>query len=101
MLSRIEGSFEQLKRFTSDASHELRTPLAAICSVGEVGRHKNTSGEEYRDMIGSMLEEVNRLTNLVESLLTLSRADEGQLPLRYTVFPTMVWCAMPPVCWKC
>jgi signal transduction histidine kinase len=89
MLSRIEGSFEQLKRFTSDASHELRTPLAAIRSVGEVGLHKNASSEEYRDMIGSMLEEVNRLTNLVESLLTLSRADAGQLPLRYAIFTVM------------
>ncbi len=89
MLSRIEGSFEQLKRFTSDASHELRTPLAAIRSVGEVGLNKNATSEEYRDMIGSMLEEVNRLTNLVESLLTLSRADAGQLTLRYTIFPVM------------
>jgi heavy metal sensor kinase len=89
MLSRIEISFEQLRRFTSDASHELRTPLAAIRSVGEVGLHKSASGEEYRDIIGSMLEEVNRLTNLVESLLTLSRADAGQLTLRYTVFPVM------------
>jgi heavy metal sensor kinase len=89
MLARIEGSFEQLRRFTSDASHELRTPLAAIRSVGEVGLHKNASNEEYRDMIGSMLEEVNRLTNLVESLLTLSRADAGQLTLRYTIFPVM------------
>jgi heavy metal sensor kinase len=89
MLSRIEASFEQLRRFTSDASHELRTPLAAIRSVGEVGLHKNASNEEYRDMIGSMLEEVNRLTNLVESLLTLSRADAGQLTLRYTIFPVM------------
>jgi heavy metal sensor kinase len=89
MLSRIENSFEQLRRFTSDASHELRTPLAAIRSVGEVGLQKNASPEEYRDMIGSMLEEVNRLTNLVESLLTLSRADAGQLTLRYTNFPVM------------
>jgi heavy metal sensor kinase len=89
MLSRIEVSFEQLRRFTSDASHELRTPLAAIRSVGEVGLQKNTSGEEYRDMIGSMLEEVNRLSNLVESLLTLSRADSGQLTLRYSLFPAM------------
>jgi heavy metal sensor kinase len=89
MLSRIEESFEQLRRFTSDASHELRTPLAAIRSVGEVGLQKNASNEEYRDMIGSMLEEVNRLTNLVESLLTLSRADAGQLTLRYSIFPVM------------
>jgi len=89
MLARIEISFDQLRRFTSDASHELRTPLAAIRSVGEVGLQKKATEEEYRDMIGSMLEEVNRLTSLVESLLTLSRADAGQLKLQVSVFPVM------------
>jgi heavy metal sensor kinase len=89
MLSRIEQSFEQLRRFTSDASHELRTPLASIRSVGEVGLQRDATPEEYRDIIGSMLEEVNRLTNLLDSLLTLSRADAGQLPMRLSVFPVM------------
>jgi heavy metal sensor kinase len=87
MLARIEQSFEQLRRFTSDASHELRTPLASIRTIGEVGLQKNASPEEYRDMIGSMLEEINRLTNLVDSLLTLSRADAGQIPIKFEVFP--------------
>ncbi len=87
MLSRIERSFEQLRRFTADASHELRTPLASIRSVGEVGLHKDSSPEEYRDIIGSMLEEINRLTTLIDSLLTLSRADAGQIPMKLEVFP--------------
>jgi heavy metal sensor kinase len=87
MLSRIEQSFEQLRRFTADASHELRTPLASIRSVGEVGLQKSGTPGEYRDIIGSMLEEVNRLTNLVESLLTLSRADSGQIQMKFEVFP--------------
>ncbi len=87
MLSRIEQSFEQLQRFTSDASHELRTPLAAIRSIGEVRLQKSATPEEYRDTIGSMLEEVNRLTNIVESLLTLSRADAGQIRTQVSVFP--------------
>ena len=87
MLSRIEQSFEQLRRFTADASHELRTPLASIRSVGEVGLQKDVSPEEYRDIIGSMLEEINRLTNLVDSLLTLSRADSGQTLIKVEVFP--------------
>jgi signal transduction histidine kinase len=88
-LARIEQSFEQLRRFTSDASHELRTPLAAIRSIGEVGLHADTSLEECQDTIGSMLEEVNRLTNLVESLLTLSRADAGQIPMQLTEIPVL------------
>ena len=87
MLSRIEQSFEQLRRFTADASHELRTPLASIRSVGEVGLQKDASPEEYRDIIGSMLEEINRLTSLIDSLLTLSRADAGQIPMKLEVFP--------------
>jgi heavy metal sensor kinase len=87
MLSRIEQSFEQLQRFTSDASHELRTPLAAIRSTGEVRLQEGATPEEYRDTIGSMLEEVNRLTNIVESLLTLSRADAGQIRIQVSVFP--------------
>ena len=89
MLSRIEQSFEQLQRFTSDASHELRTPLAAIRSMGEVRLQKGATPEEYRDAIGSMLEEVNRLTTIVESLLTLSRADAGQIRIQVSVFPLM------------
>ncbi len=80
--------FERLQRFTSDASHELRTPLAAIRSVGEVGLQKSRSAADYQDTIGSMLEEVNRLTRLVENLLAISRADAGQLQLGFTVlFP--------------
>jgi heavy metal sensor kinase len=81
VLTRLEQSFDQLKRFTSDASHELRTPLAAMRSVGEVGLQKETSAAGYRDIIGSMLEEANKLTRLVDSLLTIARADAGQIRL--------------------
>lgn len=88
-LARLEGAFEQLRRFTSDASHELRTPLAMIRSVGEVGLQKDGSRAEYRDIVGSMLEEVNRLTSLVDSLLTISRADAGHLQLHRTAAPMM------------
>lgn len=87
MLSRIEQSFDQLRRFTADASHELRTPLAAIRSVGEVRLQDGATAEEYRDTIGSMLEEVSRLTGIVEKLLTLSRADAGQIQMQVSVFP--------------
>jgi len=89
LLSRLEQSFEQLRRFTSDASHELRTPLTLLRSVGEVGLQKSGTIEEYRDIIGSMLEEVNHLTSLVENLLTIARADAGQIPLRRSQFGAM------------
>lgn len=82
LLTRLQAAFDQLRRFTADASHELRTPLTAIRSVGEVALQEQKSPAEYRDVIGSMLEEVDRLTRLVESLLALSRADAGQIKLQ-------------------
>jgi heavy metal sensor kinase len=81
-LARLERSFEQLRRFTADASHELRTPLTAIKSVGEVSLQMPGDLDYYRDVIGSMLEEANRLTHLVDSLLTMARADAGRIQLR-------------------
>ncbi len=81
-LARLERSFEQLRRFTADASHELRTPLTAIRIVGEVALQKPGDAGYLRDVIGSMLEEANRLTHLVDSLLTMSRADAGRIALQ-------------------
>ena len=77
-LGRLEASFDQMRRFTADVSHELRTPLTAIRSVGEVGLRGRRDDETYRAIIGSMLEEVDRLAGLVDRLLTLSRAETGQ-----------------------
>src|SRR5882757_1088564 len=80
-LARLERSFDQLRRFTADASHELRTPLTAIQSVGEVSLRIPGDVNHYRDTIGSMLEETNRLAQLVDSLLTMARADAGRIQL--------------------
>jgi heavy metal sensor kinase len=88
-LGRLEQSFEQLRRFTSDASHELRTPLTLIRSVGEVGLQQSGSVEDYREIVGSMLEEASRLTRLLDSLLTISRADAGQIALQWTTIQVL------------
>jgi heavy metal sensor kinase len=77
-LMRLEASFDQMRRFTADASHELRTPLTAMRSVGEIGLRGRRDPAAYREVIGSMLEEVDRLSLLVDRLLTLSRADSGE-----------------------
>jgi heavy metal sensor kinase len=79
--ARIERSFEQLRRFTADASHELRTPLTAMRSVGEVGLQERPDDKLFGDVVGSMLEEVDGLTRLVDTLLALSRAEAGQVRL--------------------
>lgn len=81
-LARLEQSFAQLRRFTADASHELRTPLTALRSVGEVGLRGALTPEDYREVIGTMLEEVDRLSRLTDQLLALARADAGQAQLR-------------------
>jgi heavy metal sensor kinase len=86
LFQRLEDSFSQLKRFTADASHELRTPLASLRSIGEVSLQNSHSGQEYREVIASMLEEVGRLSHLVESLLFISRSGSGQIPLTLSTF---------------
>jgi heavy metal sensor kinase len=88
-LDRLEKSFERLKRFTADASHELRTPLASIRGVGEVVLLRGGTPEDYRDAIGSMLEESSRLTRLVDNLLAISRSDAGQLQLQSAPIPVL------------
>jgi heavy metal sensor kinase len=76
-LARLEASFERLRAFVANTSHELRTPLMAMRSVGEVALQRPPDAASARDAIGSMLEEVDRLTRLVEGLLGLARAESG------------------------
>mgnify|MGYP001214735021 CR=1 FL=1 len=76
-LDRLAESFATLDRFSADASHELRTPLTTLRSVGEVALQRVRSADEYREVIGSMLEEVQRLQTLVDRLLQLARATGG------------------------
>lgn len=78
-LERLEASFGALDRFVADASHELRTPLTTLRSVGEVGLRKSRTVEEYREIIGSMLEEAQRLQRLTQRLLELA-STEGSEP---------------------
>ncbi len=74
-LTRLEASFAELQRFTADASHELRSPLTALRAVGEVALRDGNDPAMLRETIGSMLEEAQRLTDLVDTLLTLARMD--------------------------
>jgi heavy metal sensor kinase len=78
---RIERSFAALRQFVADVSHELRTPLTAIRSLGEVRLAKQSTLAECRDTIATILEESDRLTLLVETLLAISRAEGGQVRL--------------------
>ena len=73
MLARLEATFAQMRRFTADAAHELRTPLTALKGTIEVALRTERSGEEYRRVLASSLEDVERLVRLAEDLLLLSR----------------------------
>ena len=79
--ARLESSFEQLRRFTADASHELRTPLSVIRGMGEVGLGETRTPAQYKEVIGGMLEEVDRVSTLVDTLLRLSYGDAGTVRL--------------------
>jgi heavy metal sensor kinase len=76
-LDRLEASYLALDHFVADASHELRTPLTTLRSVGEVGLRRGRTVEEYREIIGSMLEEAQRLEGLIQRLLELANAEGG------------------------
>ncbi len=82
MLARLEGAFESQRRFTADASHELRGPLTALRGEVEVALRRERDPAEYRRVLGSNLQEVDRLTRLADDLLTLARSDAGVMQVR-------------------
>jgi signal transduction histidine kinase len=83
-IARLQGSFEQLRRFTADSSHELRTPLAVVRGIGEAAVAQRRTADEYEEAIGSMLEEVDRMSRLVDTLLRLSHGDAGAIRVSRT-----------------
>jgi signal transduction histidine kinase len=82
LLNRLAESFDRQRRFMADASHELRTPVAILRGESEVAlSQQQRSAEEYRESLGVLHHEAERLTRIVEDLFTLTRADAGQYPL--------------------
>jgi two-component system OmpR family sensor kinase len=82
LLERVDQSFERQRRFMSDASHELRTPAAILRGESEVALSRaERSAGEYRESLAVLHAEAQRLTQIVEDLFTLTRADAGQYPL--------------------
>ncbi len=79
MLTRIQRGFEAQRRFAADASHELRSPLTVVRGEIEVALRRDRAPEEYRAVLKSALEEIERLSRLAENLLTLARADADAL----------------------
>jgi two-component system OmpR family sensor kinase len=81
MIGRLEHSFAALRRFTADASHELKTPLTVLRADVERAMNPGTRGTERMVALEEALQEIARMADLVDSLLTLARADEGRFDL--------------------
>jgi len=82
LLSRLDKSFEQQRRFMADASHELRTPVAIVRGEADVILGKEKRDEtEYRESFAIVQSEAERMTRIIEDLFTLARVDAGQQPL--------------------
>ena len=81
MISRLDQSFRQINQFSSDASHELKTPLTILKGEAEVMLRKERTQQEYQQTLKSNLEEINRMSQIVEDLLLLSKADTGEIKL--------------------
>jgi heavy metal sensor kinase len=77
MLGRIDKAFASVRAFTGNASHELRTPIALLLTEIEVALIRPRTSSEYRDTLMRLHEETVRMTNLVENLLSIARADAG------------------------
>jgi signal transduction histidine kinase len=84
MLARLERSFDSLHRFTADASHELKTPLQVLRVGVERALVHPGVPQEILESLDETLAQINQMTEMVESLLTLARADEGGVPLAMT-----------------
>jgi heavy metal sensor kinase len=90
MIARLDASFQQIRRFSADASHELRTPLTVMKGETELALRRPRAAEDYRLVLESSLEEIDRMTRIVDELLFLARADLGEvrmelLPVRLDV----------------
>ena len=82
MTERLERSFDQIRRFSTDVSHELRTPLTVVRGQLEVALFTAETPAQYRDAMVNALEDVEKLSSIVRALLLLSQAESGQLVLQ-------------------
>jgi len=80
-LARLEKAVDEMKQFTASISHEWRTPLAVLRGEAEVALMQTSSPEQYRRVLASQLEEFEKLTRMINQLLTLARAESGEVEI--------------------
>ncbi|WP_305043573.1 sensor histidine kinase [Geoalkalibacter sp.] len=81
MLEQLENSFRRLRQFAADASHELRTPLTVLRGETEVALRWTKNPEEFRNILESNLEEIDRMSRIIEDLLLLAKSEAGETPM--------------------
>lgn len=86
MMDRLQASFQQAARFTADASHELKTPLAVMHATAHDLLRHSEPGSSQHDQLENLAREIARLKGITQSLLLLSQADAGKLPLQREVY---------------
>jgi heavy metal sensor kinase len=80
-MDRLEQAVRQMKEFTASISHELRTPLTVLRGEAEVVLSKPGTASDYRRVLESQLEEFEKLSQMINRMLTLARAEAGQITL--------------------
>jgi heavy metal sensor kinase len=86
MIARLDESFQHIHRFSADASHELRTPLTILRGELEAAVQQPQITPELRETLGSALEETERLSRIVESLMAIARLDAGEAKVELAHF---------------
>jgi heavy metal sensor kinase len=82
-LARVEDAVGEMRQFSTAIAHELRTPIAALRGEIELATMKPGTSDEQRQVFASQLEELDKLKRLIDQLLTLARAESGQIPLAH------------------
>jgi two-component system heavy metal sensor histidine kinase CusS len=96
MLQGLQDAFDRLSRYSADIAHELRTPINNLRGEAEVALGRARTADEYREVLGSSLEECQRLSALIDSLLFIARAENPALQVHremvnlYTEFEDIV-----------
>lgn len=86
MLARLEESFERLSQFSADLAHELRTPIQNLRGEAEVALTRTRTAAEYREVIELSIDEYQRLSSMIDSLLFLARAENAETRINRTDF---------------
>lgn len=81
MIARLKDSFQRVNQFSIDVSHELKTPLTILKGETELALRKDRTNEEYKKSLESNLEEIDRMSHIIDDLLLLSKAETKDMRL--------------------